>query len=148
MSNSLWPYGLQRARLLCPPLSPRVCSKILISLPYWIPVKAVDYIKKSLRLGDTFISFISHFIWKNHNNLLAVYKNRTFYKQQVGGALAAGFDGFSMKFSLSVACKYISVNFVKIALICSLKSQDFGGRNVVFLFIFRCCLAPILYLSI
>ena len=26
MSNSLWPHGLQHARLLCPPLSPRVCS--------------------------------------------------------------------------------------------------------------------------
>ena len=26
MSNSLWPYGLQHTRLLCPPLSPRVCS--------------------------------------------------------------------------------------------------------------------------
>ena len=26
MSNSLWPYGLQHARLPCPSLSPRVCS--------------------------------------------------------------------------------------------------------------------------
>ena len=26
MSDSLWPHGLQRARLLCPSLSPRVCS--------------------------------------------------------------------------------------------------------------------------
>ena len=26
MSNSLWPYGLQPARLSCPSLSPRVCS--------------------------------------------------------------------------------------------------------------------------
>ena len=26
MSYSLWPHRLQRARLLCPPLSPRVCS--------------------------------------------------------------------------------------------------------------------------
>ena len=26
MSNSLWPHGLQHARLLCPSLSPRVCS--------------------------------------------------------------------------------------------------------------------------
>ena len=26
MSNSLWPHGLQHARVLCPPLSPRVCS--------------------------------------------------------------------------------------------------------------------------
>ena len=26
MSNSLWPHGLQHARLLCPPLSPGVCS--------------------------------------------------------------------------------------------------------------------------
>ena len=26
MSNSLWPHGMQHARLLCPPLSPRVCS--------------------------------------------------------------------------------------------------------------------------
>ena len=25
-SNSLWPHGLQHARLLCPSLSPRVCS--------------------------------------------------------------------------------------------------------------------------
>ena len=26
MSNFLWPHGLQHARLLCPSLSPRVCS--------------------------------------------------------------------------------------------------------------------------
>ena len=26
MSDSLWPHGLQHARLLCPPLSPGVCS--------------------------------------------------------------------------------------------------------------------------
>ena len=26
MSNSLWPHGLQYARLLCPSLSPKVCS--------------------------------------------------------------------------------------------------------------------------
>ena len=26
VSNSLWPHGLQHARLLCPPLSPRICS--------------------------------------------------------------------------------------------------------------------------
>ena len=26
MSNSLWPHGLQHARLPCPPLSPGVCS--------------------------------------------------------------------------------------------------------------------------
>ena len=26
VSNSLWPYGLEHARLLCPSLSPRVCS--------------------------------------------------------------------------------------------------------------------------
>ena len=26
MSDSLWPYGLQYASLLCPPMSPRVCS--------------------------------------------------------------------------------------------------------------------------
>ena len=26
MSDSLWPHGLQHTRLLCPPLSPRVCS--------------------------------------------------------------------------------------------------------------------------
>ena len=80
--------------------------------------------------------------------MLIVYKNRTFYKQQIGGALVAGFDGFSMKFSLSVACKYISVNFVKITLACSLKSQSLNGKNAAFAFTFRCYLAPILYLSI
>ena len=26
MSDTLWPHGLQHSRLLCPPLSPRVCS--------------------------------------------------------------------------------------------------------------------------
>ena len=28
LSNSLWPYGLWRTRLLCPQLSPRVCSNL------------------------------------------------------------------------------------------------------------------------
>ena len=34
MSNSLWPHGLQHTRLLCPPLSPRVCS-ISCPLSWW-----------------------------------------------------------------------------------------------------------------
>ena len=36
MSNSLWPRGLQRARLPCPPLSPRVCSNSC-PLSGWCP---------------------------------------------------------------------------------------------------------------
>ena len=31
MSDSLWPHGLQHARLPCPSLSPRVCSDSLLS---------------------------------------------------------------------------------------------------------------------
>ena len=34
MSDSLWPYGLQHARLLCPPLPPGVCSN-LCPLSQW-----------------------------------------------------------------------------------------------------------------
>ena len=34
VSESLWPHELQRPRLLCPPLSPRVCSN-LCSLSQW-----------------------------------------------------------------------------------------------------------------
>ena len=34
MSNSLWPHGLQHARLPCPSLSPRVCSNSC-SLSWW-----------------------------------------------------------------------------------------------------------------
>ena len=34
MSDSLWPCGLQHARLLCPPLSPKVCSNSC-SLNWW-----------------------------------------------------------------------------------------------------------------
>ena len=34
VSNSFWPHGLQHARFLCPPLSPRVCSN-LCSLSQW-----------------------------------------------------------------------------------------------------------------
>ena len=35
VSNSLWPHGLQRARLPCPSLSPGVCSKGDSSL-HWV----------------------------------------------------------------------------------------------------------------
>ena len=34
MSDSLWPHGMKRARLLCPPPSPRVCSNSF-SLSQW-----------------------------------------------------------------------------------------------------------------
>ena len=33
-SESLWPHGLQHTRLLCPPLSPRVCSNSCL-LSWW-----------------------------------------------------------------------------------------------------------------
>ena len=40
MSNSLWPHGLQHARLPCPSLSPEVCSNscvllVMLSLQHW-----------------------------------------------------------------------------------------------------------------
>ena len=35
MSNSLWPRGLQHARLPCPSLSPRVCSSNSCPLSQW-----------------------------------------------------------------------------------------------------------------
>ena len=34
LSDSLWPYGLQHARLFCPPLSHKVCSKSCL-LSWW-----------------------------------------------------------------------------------------------------------------
>ena len=37
MSNSLWPHGLQHARLLCPPLSPRVCSNKFMFIEWVMP---------------------------------------------------------------------------------------------------------------
>ena len=37
MSDSLWPHGLQHARLLCPPLSPGVCSDSC-PLSWWCSV--------------------------------------------------------------------------------------------------------------
>ena len=37
MSNSLWPHGLQCARLLCPLLSPRVCSNSCTSSQWCHP---------------------------------------------------------------------------------------------------------------
>ena len=37
MSNSLWPHGLQHARLLCPPLSPRVCSDKFMFIEWVMP---------------------------------------------------------------------------------------------------------------
>lgn len=59
--------------------------------------------------------YSSHFICKGHHSLRVVYKNRSSYKQQIGGALVAGFDGFSMKCSFSVTYKYVSINILKIA---------------------------------
>ena len=52
--------------------------------------------------------------------VVAVHK-RTFYQQQIGGALDAGFDSFSVTFSLATVCKDISVNFIKIVLEMTLK---------------------------
>lgn len=88
---------------------------------------------KALRLGGTCISF-SHCIWEDHTSLPVVDKNKTFYKQQVGGALVAGFDGFSVKFSLCVAEKCISVNFVKTVLQVHEKNffKKINAENLVF----------------
>ena len=38
MSDSLWPHGLQHARLLCPSLSPRVCSNSCLVKAMVFPV--------------------------------------------------------------------------------------------------------------
>ena len=41
MSNSLRPRGLQHARLLCPPLSPRVCSNLCpLSQCYYLTISS------------------------------------------------------------------------------------------------------------
>ena len=37
MSDSLWPHGLQHARLPCPSLSPRICSYSCPSSRWWHP---------------------------------------------------------------------------------------------------------------
>ena len=47
MSNSLQPYGLQHTRLLCPPLSPRVCSNSC----HWVS----DAIESSHPLSPPFL---------------------------------------------------------------------------------------------
>ena len=69
MSDSLWPHGLQHTRLLCPPLSPRVCSNtyllsqwhyltILFSLgpfsscPQYFPASVSFPISRLFALGD------------------------------------------------------------------------------------------------
>ena len=50
MSNSLWPHELQHARLLCPSLSPRVCSNSC-SLSQWChPVISSSVIRFSSSL--------------------------------------------------------------------------------------------------
>ena len=49
MSDSLWSYWLQRARLLCPPLSPKVCSTSC-PLSWWC----------YLIVSSSVISFSSH----------------------------------------------------------------------------------------
>ena len=37
MSNSLWPHGLQHARLPCPSLSPWVCLNLCPLSQWWLP---------------------------------------------------------------------------------------------------------------
>ena len=58
MSNSLWPHGLQHTRLLCPPLSPRVClnswplSLVTLSnhLILWCPFLLLPSVFPSIRV--------------------------------------------------------------------------------------------------
>ena len=47
MSNSLWLHALQHARLLCPPLSPRVCSN-------WCPLSWQCYLTISFSVAPSF----------------------------------------------------------------------------------------------
>ena len=66
LPNRLWPHGLQHARLLCPPLSPRVCSNScpLSQWCYWC--LTVSF------FGDTFSSFplSLYFHWNFRVNLV------------------------------------------------------------------------------
>lgn len=55
---------------------------------------------------------------------LQSYIKKPFYQQQIGGALVAGFDSFSVKFSFSGVCKYISVNCYKDFVVNDLKSEN------------------------
>lgn len=79
-------------------------------------VKAFAWMERREIRRYFYFSYFSHCIWKDHDCSLVMYKNGTFYKQQVGGAPAAGFAGFSIKFSKSGTYKYISAHCVKIAL--------------------------------
>lgn len=58
-------------------------------------VKAFAWMERREIRRYFYFSYFSHCIWKDHDCSLVMYKNGTFYKQQVGGAPAAGFAGFS-----------------------------------------------------
>lgn len=75
--------------------------------------------------------YFSHLTWKEHSSLLIVYKNKTFYKQQIGGALVAGTGGFSRNSTYLVLINIFS-KFSKDCLTCAIKSKNINGKNLVF----------------
>ena len=54
MSDSLWPHGLQHARLLCPPLSPGVCSDSC-PLSQWCYLCPWNFPGKNTGVGHHFL---------------------------------------------------------------------------------------------
>ena len=61
-SNSLWPHGQQHARLPCPSLSPRVCSRQKrkdANLVFSPPSSSYCYPSWSIKISSDFIVFLS-----------------------------------------------------------------------------------------
>ena len=62
VSNSLWPHGQQHARLPCPSLSPRVCSRQKrkdANLVFSPPSSSYCYPSWSIKISSDFIVFLS-----------------------------------------------------------------------------------------
>ena len=64
VSDSLWPYGLQHVRLLCPPLSPEVCSN---SCSLSQPISCAQWKLCTLALGGATLTGNASCVL-SHNN--------------------------------------------------------------------------------
>ena len=105
MSDSLWPHGLQHTRLLCPPLSPRVCSNScpLSKWCYLTISSSVIPFSSCLQSFPASGSFLMSRLLASGGQSIGASASASILPMNIQGSLPLGLTGF-----ISLQCKGLS----------------------------------------
>ena len=96
MSNSLRSYGLQGARLLCPPLSPGVCSNScpLSRWCYWTISASVTPFSSCLQSFLTSGAFLMNLLFSSGGQTIGVSASASVLPMNIEGWFSLGWTGW------------------------------------------------------